>query len=136
MGPIGVRLMCPHETTELRADVLDDGLLHRLEGALDGARRVNHHPASPSGHATHLGDSRSPIVHEHEAHLAEYHVVGFVGELERGGVADAPVDGRARVRDGLGDLDHIRGEVNAGNRPVGTDLTQGLTCLSSYLRSA
>ena len=61
-------------------DVLDDGLLHDLEEGLDAPRRVDHDPATRDEHPMQFREDTWPVLHEHQTHLAECHVVDLIGK--------------------------------------------------------
>ncbi len=115
-----------HEAAKLRIDVFDDRLLHHFERGLNRAGRVQHDASCRRDYATHLGDSGGAVLDEHQTHLAQDDVERLVGERQRGGVADVPVDMRAGGR--LRHVDHVGRYVERRNASVRSNLVGGKTC--------
>jgi hypothetical protein len=114
------------EPAEIRGNVVDDRLLQGREERLYAARCVDHHPTGRHQHARHLGGDRDPVLHEHQAHLAQDDVDGCIWDRQRRRIRDAPLDpGTVRCGDILRDVDHVGRDVDAGHRAVGTDSLGG-----------
>jgi hypothetical protein len=86
--------------------------------------RGDDHPTRRHEHPPHLDDGAGPVLHEHQSHLAQDDVDRPIGEGQRCRIRDVPVD---CVRGGnrLRNVDHVRSNVDAGDRSGGADAVGG-----------
>jgi hypothetical protein len=111
-----------HKAGEIRADVIDDRLLHEFERRLNRSGRGDQNPASGCQDPMHLVKGGQSVLYEHEGHLTQHNVEVAVGEREGAGVALMPVDaGSGSDGQGRSHCDHVRGDVEARNRSTFAD---------------